>query len=53
MKLTDQQIFEIADNLDSGMKCFYNKQTGETNQLPLILTVGLEQTKNLWKIKIK
>jgi hypothetical protein len=29
MKLTDQQIIEIADNLDSGMRCFYNKQTGE------------------------
>ncbi|MCK4346279.1 MAG: hypothetical protein KAX05_13430 [Bacteroidales bacterium] len=28
MKLTDQQIKEIADNLDSGMRCFYNKQTG-------------------------
>jgi len=29
MKLTDQQIKEIADNLDSGMRCFFNKQTGE------------------------
>jgi hypothetical protein len=29
MKLTDNQIDEIADNLDSGMKCFYNLKTGE------------------------
>jgi len=24
MKLTDKQIEEIADNLDCGMRCFYN-----------------------------
>ena len=29
MKLTDKQIDEIADNLDSGMKCYYNIKTGE------------------------
>ncbi len=29
MKLTDKQIDEIADNLDSGMKCYYNLKTGE------------------------
>lgn len=29
MKLTDKQIEEIADDLDSGMKCFYNIRTGE------------------------
>ena len=29
IKLADQQIKEIAENLDGGMKCFYNKQTGE------------------------
>jgi wyosine [tRNA(Phe)-imidazoG37] synthetase (radical SAM superfamily) len=29
MKLNDKQIEEIADNLDSGMKCFYNLKTGE------------------------
>lgn len=29
MKLTDQQINEIADNLDAGLKCYYNKKTGE------------------------
>jgi hypothetical protein len=29
VKLTDKQIEEIADDLDSGMKCFYNLRTGE------------------------
>lgn len=29
MKLTDKQIEEIADNLDCGMRCFYNLKTGE------------------------
>jgi hypothetical protein len=29
MKLTDKQIEEIADELDSGMKCFYNYKSGE------------------------
>jgi len=29
VKLTDKQIEEIADDLDSGMKCFYNIRTGE------------------------
>lgn len=29
IKLTDQQIKEIAENLDGGMKCYYNEQTGE------------------------
>jgi hypothetical protein len=28
IKLTKEQIKEIADNLDSGMKCYYNKETG-------------------------
>ena len=29
MKLTDQQIREIADLFDCGMRCFYNVKTGE------------------------
>ncbi|WP_339739448.1 UPF0158 family protein [uncultured Sunxiuqinia sp.] len=28
MKLTEKQIEEIADNLDCGMRCFYNLKTG-------------------------
>ncbi len=29
VKLTKDQIREIADQLDSGMKCYINKETGE------------------------
>ena len=29
MKLTVKQIEEIAENLDCGMRCFYNLKTGE------------------------
>ena len=29
MKLTERQIEEIADNLDCGMRCFYNYKSGE------------------------
>ena len=29
MKLTEKQIEEIADNLDCGMRCFYNIKTNE------------------------
>lgn len=29
MKLTEKQIEEIDDNLDCGMRCFYNSKTGE------------------------
>ncbi len=29
MKLTEEQIEEIADYLECGMKCFYNLKTGE------------------------
>ncbi len=34
IKLTEQQINEIADSLDSDMKCFYNKSTGEIKNIP-------------------
>ncbi len=33
MKLTEKQIEEIADNLDCGMRCFYNLKTGEIKTL--------------------
>ena len=33
MKLTESQIEEIADNLDCGMRCFYNLKTGEIKTL--------------------
>jgi len=33
MKLTEKQIEEIADNLNCGMRCFYNLKTGEIETL--------------------
>jgi len=33
IKLTEQEIKEIASNLDCGMKCFYNKRTGEIKSI--------------------
>jgi len=34
IKLTEQQINEIADSLDSDVRCFYNKWTGEIKTIP-------------------
>lgn len=33
MILTEKQIEEIADNLDGGMRCFYNLKTGEIKSI--------------------
>ncbi|HBH22219.1 MAG TPA: hypothetical protein DDY13_02230 [Cytophagales bacterium] len=33
MKLTEKQIEEIADNLDCGMRCFYNLKSCEINTI--------------------
>jgi len=33
MKPTEKQIEEIAENLDCGMRCFYNLKTGEIETL--------------------
>ena len=29
IKLTEQRINEIAENLDFGLRCFYNKRIGK------------------------
>ncbi|PIP55369.1 MAG: hypothetical protein COX07_00320 [Bacteroidetes bacterium CG23_combo_of_CG06-09_8_20_14_all_32_9] len=34
IKITEQQINDIASDLDCGMRCFYNKQTGEIKSFP-------------------
>jgi hypothetical protein len=34
LNLTKEQITEIADLLDSGMRCFYNRKTGEIKEIP-------------------
>ncbi len=33
MKLTEKQINEIAEQLDCGLRCFYNRKTGEIKML--------------------
>ena len=33
MKITEKQIEEIAENLDCGMRCYYNIKTGEIETL--------------------
>lgn len=34
MKLTEKQIEEIAEELDSGMRCFYNLKSGDIKTIP-------------------
>ncbi|MGM0600167.1 MAG: UPF0158 family protein [Candidatus Rifleibacteriota bacterium] len=34
MKLNEKQIERIADDLDCGMKCFYNPKTGDIKSVP-------------------
>ncbi|MGV8815795.1 MAG: UPF0158 family protein [Gelidibacter sp.] len=34
MKPTKKEIEEIADNLDCGMRCFYNLKSGEIKTIP-------------------
>ena len=34
MKLTEKQIEEIADDLESGMKCYYNLKSGIIKVIP-------------------
>ena len=33
IKLTEEQIREIADNLETGMRCYYNTKTGEIKSI--------------------
>ena len=48
MKLNEKQIEEIADNLDSGMRCFYNLKTGEIKTL-LNTDSWIGADEELWK----
>jgi hypothetical protein len=34
LNLTDKQILEIADTLETGMKCYYNIKTGKIKEIP-------------------
>jgi hypothetical protein len=48
IKLTEEQIKEIADNLDSGFKCFYNKKTKGILSFPNTENwIGIDE--NPWK----
>lgn len=52
MKLTEKQIEEIADDLDLGMRCFYNHKTGEIKNLPNFDDwIGAEEEP--WKEELK
>jgi len=48
MKLNEKQIEEIADNLDSGMRCFYNLKTGKIKTL-LNTDSWIRADEELWK----
>ncbi|QGY44893.1 hypothetical protein GM418_14805 [Maribellus comscasis] len=48
MKPTDKQIEEIADNLDSGMRCFYHLKSGEIKTI-LNFDSWLDADKEPWQ----
>ena len=50
MTLTDEQIQEIAENLDIGMRCFYHLRTGEIEAIPNFLDSDwFGQDTELWQ----
>ncbi len=42
IKLTDEQISDIAQDLEAGLKCFIHKVTGEVKTLPDELNSNME-----------
>ena len=52
IKLTDIQIKEIADWLDCGMRCYYNKQTGEIKHI-LNFDNWMYADEELWEEDLK
>lgn len=52
IKLTDGQIKEIADWLDSGMRCYYNKQTSEIKKI-LNFDNWIGADEELWEEDLK
>lgn len=52
MKLTDIQIKEIYENLDSGMRCFYNLKTAEIEMIP-DFDNWMDPDEELWQEEIK
>ena len=49
IKLTEEQISDIAQDLEVGFKCFIHKQTGEVKTLPDELNGNMEMDEELWQ----
>ena len=49
IKLTDEQISDIAQDLEAGLKCFIHKVTGEVKTLPDELNGNMEIDEELWQ----
>ncbi len=52
MKPTKKQIQEIAENLDCGMRCFYNLKTGEIKTI-LNFDSGIGVDEEIWEEESK
>ncbi|NMB72854.1 MAG: hypothetical protein GYA22_11975 [Bacteroidales bacterium] len=52
IKLTQNQIREIYENLDSGMRCFYNPEAGEILELP-DFDMNPDYDRELWQETIE
>ncbi|MBK7253423.1 MAG: hypothetical protein IPI04_05770 [Ignavibacteria bacterium] len=49
IKLTDEQISDIAQDLEAGLKCFIHKVTGDVKTLPDELNSNMEIDEELWQ----
>ncbi len=49
IKLTDEQISDIAQDLEAGLKCFIHKVTGDVKTLPDELNSNMEMDEELWQ----
>ncbi|MBK9406141.1 MAG: hypothetical protein IPN57_16740 [Ignavibacteria bacterium] len=49
IKLTEEQISDIAQDLEAGLKCFIHKVTGEVKTLPDELNGNMEIDEELWQ----
>ncbi|MBK6773723.1 MAG: hypothetical protein IPG78_16640 [Ignavibacteria bacterium] len=49
IKLTEEQISDIAQDLEAGLKCFIHKVTGEVKTLPDELNSNMEMDEELWQ----
>jgi len=47
--LTEEQISDIAQDLEAGLKCFIHKVTGEVKTLPDELNSNMEMDEELWQ----